>query len=271
MNEEIESVHVAFGWPITDSIRHALRLLGRNERVIELPDNLSFGPINPPDTNLRRAWMESVLQCELSDDLAGIEKAWAEATASEVYPVFWVCMSCPSEQASFLEFASRMNGKTFDIIDATALEFATADGVKKPWSLGSMRPEDIVSCDLYAKRRAISPSELSAASKVWSQLRKENTPFRIVRDGCLVSASLTYFDAFLIDQANQDWEISARLIGRALTSMSFDMAPHGQSASDVVLFGRMLALGENGLLEIAGSGPGMRDYKVRKPDVRRSA
>ncbi len=271
MTENVENVHVAFGWAIAESICDALRMLGRNERVIGLPENLSFGPINPPDTKFRHAWMRSILRCEPSDGLREIEQSWTIVTSPDVYPVFWVCKSCAAEQATFLEFVFRMDGRPFDIIDATGLDFVTADCVKRPWSLGLMRPEDIVSCGLYRKRRLVSSTEMSAALRVWSQLRKENAPFRIVRDGTLVSASLTYFDAFLIDRATQEWEIAARLIGRTVTSMSFDMEPPGQSPGAVVLFGCMLALGESGLLETVGSGPDMRDYKVRKPYVHRLA
>ena len=269
MNGQVESVHVTFGWSRAESIRDALLLIGCNERVIGLPDDLSFGPINPPDANLRRSWAKSQLRRDLDgdwryDDLLDTEKTWAEATAPNIYPVFWVCRRCAAEQASYLEFASRLSGRNFDIVDATDLDYTTADGVKTPWSLGLMRPTDIVASGLLAKRRLVSLAEMRAASTAWSRLREENAPFRIIKGGALASASLTYFDAVLTDQATKDWEVAAKLIGRTLTSLSYDMEPPGQSPSDVVLFGRMLALGETGMLDIMGPGPGMRDYQVRR-------
>ena len=100
------------------------------------------------------------------------------------------------------------------------------------------------------------------ASAQWCRLREENAHLRIVRAGSLVSAPLTHFDAFLIDQAMPEWEVAARLIGRTMTSLAYDMKPPGQSPGDIVLFGRILALGESGMLDVIGPGPGVRDYKV---------
>lgn len=108
----METVHVAFGESIADTISKALSLLGVAERVIGLPDCLSVGPIDPPEPNLRQAWGKSVL------------------------------------------------------------------------------------------------------------------------------------------------------IGRTITKLSFENTPPGEGTGDVVLFGRMLALGDVGSLEVAGPGPGLRDYQV---------
>ena len=98
----------------------------------------------------------------------------------------------------------------------------------------------------------------------WAEPRRENAPFRIVENGRLVSAPLTHYDALLVEQASQDWEIAARLIGRMFDKLFSLDAMAGEGISDVVLFGRVLALGKSGALEITGCGPGMRDYQVRK-------
>ena len=268
MNESAQTVHVVFGKSIADTLREALAALGSMERVIGLPDGLNVGPIDPPDPSLRQAWGKSVLGADpvlrdgLVDDPIDVETAWAEATAPGVNPVFWACLSSPAEHACFLAYAARMQDRSFAIVDATNLNFTTVDGVRSPCSLGLMRAQDIVASNLYATRHLISFEERRAASEAWSQLQHENAPFRIVRDGQLVSAPLTHYDALLVEQASQDWEIAARLIGRAITT--FVDAQSGEGTSDVVLIGRMLALGEENLLEIAGPGPGMRDYRVRR-------
>ncbi|WP_131196867.1 DUF3658 domain-containing protein [Lichenihabitans psoromatis] len=271
MNRTLETVHVVFGWSIAETLREALGLLGVAERVIGLPDCLSVGPIDPADPMIRRAWGASVLKADaLSQDEPDcgpidVEMAWAEATAPSIHPVFWVCLSSPMEHACFLAFAARMNGRRFDIVDATNLEVATRDGVRRPWSLGSMRAQDIVASKLYEKRRPLADEDCRAAAMAWSELRRENAPFRIVTDDRLVSAPLTHYDALLVEQAGQDWEIAARLIGRTIGKLSFGDAATGQDTCDVVLFGRMLALGHTGSLEVAGHGPGLRDYQVRRP------
>ncbi len=265
MRDAVEIVHVVHGRSSAKTLREALRSQGCEERVVGLPGDLNYGPIDPPDPNVRQAWIGAVLRCVPADDRPDPEAPWTDATSAAVHPVFWVCMSNAGEQASFMEFAYRMAGRPFDIVDATGLDLVALDGVRSPNSLGSMRRQDIIASDLGAKRRAFSRPESEAASASWLQLRRENAPFRIVRDGRLVSAPITYFDAVLLGLAEDEWEVVARLIGRSLHHLTFDVDPPGQGVSDIVLFGRVLALGDAGDLEIRGAGPGMRNLEVRRP------
>ena len=188
-----------------------------------------------------------------------------EAVAPGIAPVFWACLINPMEHACFLAFAARMQDRPFDIVDATDLDVATLDGVQRPGSLGSMRVQDIVAANLDATRRPLSAEERRAAADTWSQLRRENAPFRIVSDRRLVSAPLTYYDDFLVEQASRQWEIAAQLIARVHDALHFGTARRGQGNGADILFARMLALGDAGALEIAGPGPDMRNHQVRKP------
>jgi hypothetical protein len=52
------TLHVVCGDSAAGLLRQALRKAGRQERVLAFPDNLSFGPINPPDVGLRLEWMK---------------------------------------------------------------------------------------------------------------------------------------------------------------------------------------------------------------------
>ncbi|MGY2051675.1 DUF3658 domain-containing protein [Methylobacterium sp. JK268] len=264
MSSEAEVVHVTWGVSSADTIGDALRSQGDEARVIALPGSLNFGPINPPDPDVRHAWIRAVLRPDPYDDQREAEEPWVEATSASVHPVYWVCMSDAAEHASFLEFAFRMNGRPFDVIDATDLDFVTRDGVRRPWSLGIMRCEDIVASGLRDKRRVFSRAESDAAAAAWAGLRCEDAPLRIVRDGRLVSAPLTHYDAALISQVATDWEVAAKVIGRTLRHLSGEVDPPEHGVSDIVLFGRIQALGDAGDLEIRGTGPGLRDYEARR-------
>lgn len=180
MREPAETVHVAFGRSIADTLRDVMAAQGIAERVVGVPDPLHVGPIDPPDLFLRQAWGESVLSADaklrgvLVDDPAGVEDAWAQATAPGIAAVFWVCLDSPAEHACFLAFAARMEGRLYEIVDATGLRFQTADGVEALHSLGSMRAEDIVASKLYATRRLVLSERHRAASEAWSRLQHEN-------------------------------------------------------------------------------------------------
>jgi len=55
------TVHIVFSDGAAGLLRRALRDAGRSEHVLAFPDNLSFGPINPPDVQLRLEWMNEHL------------------------------------------------------------------------------------------------------------------------------------------------------------------------------------------------------------------
>lgn len=261
------SLHVVFGQSAAGSIREALRSVGRLEGVIGCPDDLSFGPINPPDIDLRRDWAGTVLNLEY-DEVASIADAfWTAATSADVLPVAWVCSTCAIEQAGFLEFVWRMADRSFDIVDATGIEVPT---LRSPWqafrpsSLGVILPEQIVASGLPDRQRPYSLDRASASTALWGELREQNAPFRVVKGGRLVSAPVTVFDTYLEQNASLDWQVAARLVGNTMWNL-LNLAPDPQCVSDMVLFGRMIALGETGALDVEGSGPSMRDYRVRRP------
>ncbi|MGO9359798.1 MAG: DUF1835 domain-containing protein [Xanthobacteraceae bacterium] len=54
-------LHVVFTAAGAESLRAALKTEGRKERVVCLLDDLSFGPINPPDPDVRKTWVETEL------------------------------------------------------------------------------------------------------------------------------------------------------------------------------------------------------------------
>ena len=202
-------------------------------------------------------------RCDPLEDWLEPEEPWAEVTAVDVHPVNWFCLTDAGEHACFLEFVHRMVGRPFDLVDATGLDFVTRDGVRSQGSLGQMRPEDIAASGLRERWRPYTRAECYGAVVAWARLRAENAPLCIVRNGRPVSAPLTHFEAALLAQGRSEWEVAARLIGREIQHLSFAVDPPGQGVGDVVLFGRMLALGDTGDLDVRVPGPGMRDFEVR--------
>ncbi|RUU57942.1 DUF1835 domain-containing protein [Mesorhizobium sp. M2C.T.Ca.TU.009.01.2.1] len=102
-------VHVVFNMSAAGSLRHALAHMGRHETVIGLPDDLSFGPVDPPAIDLRARWMEDVLGFERRPDLEQeADLFWSRATGRDIAPVAWVCRRNALEFAGFLEFVWRI-------------------------------------------------------------------------------------------------------------------------------------------------------------------
>jgi hypothetical protein len=55
------TLHFVFSPSGADNLAEAFEQTGRNDQVITFFDDLSFGPINPPDSILRANWVESEL------------------------------------------------------------------------------------------------------------------------------------------------------------------------------------------------------------------
>ena len=85
-------------------------------------------------------------------DPVEMERAWSDATAPDIHPVFWVCLRSPMEHACFLAFASRLESGCVDIVDATDVDHMTAGGVRHLRALGQMRAKEIVASRIYETR-----------------------------------------------------------------------------------------------------------------------
>ena len=265
-------VHVAWGAARADAVRQALRLQGRAERVIALSYVLDLGPIEPFDPDARRIWFAANTRPDDEPDAEATdpEAPWAQATDPGVHPVYWVCLTDAAEHACFLGFVSRMAGRSFDIVEVKGSDFPRSSAAAPVWSLAQLRPEEMVVADLGGRRRPFTDAENGLAVALWAKLRMENAPLRIVRDGTLVSAPVTHFDGLLTGYATGEWELLIKLVARVLAHLDAGADQPGQGCSYELLFARILALGASGVLEVAGPGPGMRDYRVRRLEACRA-
>jgi hypothetical protein len=73
-------LHVVYTSSGASSLRQALENAGRDDRVISFFDSLCFGPINPPDSQLRTNWVENELGWTGWDEVTiASDTFWREA------------------------------------------------------------------------------------------------------------------------------------------------------------------------------------------------
>jgi hypothetical protein len=262
------TVHVVFNASAAGSIKQAFAEIGCRERVIGFFDNLSFGPIDPPDAATRQLWVETELGYEFSDVVQAAEEFWAEAISPDILPVAWVSRLHAPEYAAFLEFVWRKSHAPFRVIDATGLEVPCQDGTGTfvVRSLGILAPTHIVAARLIERRRILQSSEIDHYIEEWGRLRAENAALRIVDETGLVSAPINFYDDAIVACARDDWQVAARLIGETMAALMD--SPHNQFVPDLLLWARVLDLGEAGVLELRGEQTHMRDTFVRRSTAR---
>ena len=111
--------HILFSETAAHSLGEALQSVGRGDRVIYLPDDLSFGPVNPPDPVAREDWMRRELEFDLTDEawpIDQVEAFWRKALATSARRIVWVSQLSAPEYAGFLEFVWRLGDAACDVI-----------------------------------------------------------------------------------------------------------------------------------------------------------
>ena len=77
-------------------------------------------------------------------------------------------------------------------------------------------PPSIAAERLWVLARPLSPVEHAAHLAVWSRLRAENAPLRLIGPNGLRSAPITAFDTALLSHASENWGRLSHLIGHVL-------------------------------------------------------
>jgi uncharacterized protein DUF3658/uncharacterized protein DUF1835 len=264
------TLHVAFTSSGAESLRQALMDAGRDDQVVACFDNLSFGPINPPDPSLRATWVANELGwTEWGDAAPERERFWNEALSSNHRKVAWLPRRSAMEYTGFLEWLWRLGDDPCEIVDLTDLkvsqrpkhEPATPAALAR--SLANLAPKQINDGHLFDQAKTLPATARSKYHSLWRQLRAENAPLRVLANDTLVSAPISFFDTLVMSQVTGQWRKVARVVGQALYSQMDDQI---FQTDDLFLAARVNALVEAGRLELQGKSALAMGYsEVRLP------
>jgi hypothetical protein len=130
-------LHIVFNPSAAAGLRDALRQAGRDERVVSLFDSLSFGPINPPDPELRRTWVEEELGYTGREKVVGEATSfWPEALSISNRRIAWLSRRSAQEYAGFLEWLWRLGKEPIEVIDLTDVMVAGSKNGPNTATLG---------------------------------------------------------------------------------------------------------------------------------------
>jgi hypothetical protein len=266
------TLHIVFSDSAAALLRQALRKAGRTQHVLSFADNLSFGPINPPDPQLRFEWMKLHLRTsprEWDWLPAAASEFWSSALSASDQLAVWTSRWTTLEYSGFLEWVRRCENRSYDVVDLTdvTIERHRTDGTSGPdpvVSLALLNPDSVPILSFMDRAAPLPAATRDDYRQLWERLRAENAPLRIIRGGQLQSAPISAFDDLLLSCADDRWRKTARVIGTALAESWDD---DGIQVGDLVLGARVHALVELGHLEARGDLDDWRHSEVRLPPL----
>jgi hypothetical protein len=249
------TLHFVFSPSGAANLAEAFEQTGRDDQVVTFFDDLSFGPINPPDSILRANWVESELGRTGWDEVtAESERTWQEALAVDPRKVAWLTRRSAMEYAGFLEWLWRLDDAPCEVVDLSEVEI-TCRPEHRPrpprlaMSLGMLRSDTIGDHKFWDLAEPLPMTERRRYRDLWQQLRSENAPLRVSDGDKLVSVPISYFDSILMSYATDKWQKVARVVGPAMASQMDDWIVQ---TGDMFLAARINTLAETGRLEIRG-------------------
>jgi hypothetical protein len=267
---ETKRLHIVFSDSAAGDLQRALSQAGHKDRVIEFPDNLSFGPIAGVDFDTRTEWVRETFG-DLSDIYSreAQDAFWRDALSEDASRVVWLSRRSTWEFAGFLEFIWRLGDAPCEVVDLT--DFVLPERVINgrqypsflPGSLAMLTSDQILDFDLLDQAEPLTTTQRDQYRSAWTTLRNENADLRVIDDQLnLVSAPITYFDQQLMSGAEERWLKSARIIGQTMATFLDDLR---YQAGDSFLASRVRALVKAGFLEGAGDLWQIRFSEVRLP------
>ncbi len=261
-------VHVTFGQSAAGSLMMALKTLGRNEVVLGLVDDLSFGPISRADRRTRAQWNVDQLGFEEDLDLvAHDEDFWRTIRAMRTEVVVWMSSRDVREYCGLLDLLCEVREASVRVVDVSEVEFVGCE--EASGSFGSVPNAQIVATNLIDRGVLVSSVARDAYRLEWQRLQNENAAVRVLTSTGLVSAPISYFDETILSFVTSEWQRCARVIGNSIGKLS--TGQFRQITDDQFLFSRLLTLMDEEVVEGKNDQElwSMRDSWVRRIAVER--
>lgn len=243
-------IHVFFCASAAGTFRQLLRARGIAEKVVDLSEELDFGPISHGAIADRETWLNRHVPMDFGDYdwLAESEARFRQHIASDTERLIWIAPASATEQAGLYWYLSQFGG--------AGVKFAVADfpfggtwNGKPPLKLGALGLDPMGQLYDGCPRTPWDPSRFPEAR--WNGLVMEKALLRVVDDGQLQSVSDDYFDKFLLARCANGWTKWPRVIGYAMG----DIWEKNQSAGSDLLIWRLRSLIEDGQIACDGAPP----------------
>lgn len=260
-------LHVTFTGSGAGILNRALRNSGLKQNISALFDDLSVGPVDPPDPDDRLRWMQANLRPRAGSDRDWLpddtKSFWSDALRAEACTV-WMTRRVASEYCGFLEWVRRAGDRPYKVVDLTDARLGGGREGRPLISLALVNHESVDFGALLDGAEPLSDPSRKEYRRIWETLRRENAPLRRIEWPHIVSAPIEYFDELLLSFVGDDWQHVISVAVNA-SNLTWDHIP-----IDIdVLTSRLFALAQARRIEARGAFDRWERCQVRLPGQNR--
>ena len=231
-------IHVTFCASGASSLRKALGIRDQRRKVVDLNDELSWGPIHRKDFRERETWLKLNLPWDPNSEIdvggwdwiaSGAEDFQSKVASSEEHLV-WVAPQNADELCGLHWYLDRFGGRRASFIIADHGLPGTWRG-DSPKGISELGPEQF---QFLLKNAVRHPwDEHRFPQSRWSQLCDDSTNLRLVRNGEITSATDDFFDSTLLAQCSKNWRKLHRVVADTMIAL-WELEHY--NASDLIMW-----------------------------------
>jgi hypothetical protein len=260
--ENTKLLHVVFHNSASRDLKHAITQCERQDTVVCLPDDLSFGPIGSKHAISRTNWIaENLCWTGWDEIILESERAFSTIERYDGPIVAWTSRRSARDLAGFHDLVWRIGQRPVEVVDLSDFP-----DISNPIGSVSLIPSHKISASaLWETARSLPTEAREDLNANWSLLLSEDAPFRaITPDLRLHSVSMNFFDELLLSKTKPNWMLAAQVIESAMES--FQQNPLRVQTSDIVLVPRLWSLVKETLLEADRTTLDISTTRVRHPE-----
>lgn len=203
-------IHVTFDSSGAGSLRQALRIHDQRRKVVDITDNLSWGPIGRGDFVEREEWFDLNLPWDPNSPFGGGSWDWIASGAQDFQNklersrehLLWVAPQNAGELCGLHWYLDRFGGSRASFIVVEHGLPGTWQG-QAPKGIGELGPEQFQFLLENADREAWDEQRFPRVR--WSQLCDNATNLRVVDQGTAKTVADDYFDDIILRRCSEKW------------------------------------------------------------------
>lgn len=213
-------IHVIFSSSGAGSLRQALKGCGRQERVADILDDLSWGPIATGDFAERQAWLNQNLPSGSDDAMwswvADEPQEFLNKLEFHDEHLVWVAPQNAKELCGLHWYLDHFGGEraSFILVDKG---FPGSWKGEAPQGLGELGAEEFQYVLENAERQSWDEKRFPKGH--WTRLCNEGTNLRLLMQGAAVSVPDDYLDDVIHQQCTTDWRKLGYVVGETMVAL----------------------------------------------------